>query len=100
MERIDERNLRACYLCEAVQGQHGVYMPELLHHMLITCPNVKMEALGVKLKGDLYLLCATEDGLREHPLPDLSQSVLWSLMMLFLTSESFPRQLGTPEAAR
>ena len=25
MARIDARNLRACYLCEAVQGQHGVY---------------------------------------------------------------------------
>ena len=23
VERIEERNLRACYLCEAVQGQHG-----------------------------------------------------------------------------
>ena len=25
VERIDERNLRACYLCEAVQGQQGIY---------------------------------------------------------------------------
>ena len=93
VERIDERNLRACYLCEAVQGQHGVYMPESLHHMLIMCPNVKMEALRVKLKADLLLLCATEEGLRERPLPGLSQSVMWSLLMLCTTSESFPIQV-------
>ena len=69
------------------------YMPESLHHMLIMCPNVKMEALRVKLKADLLLLCATEDGLRERPLPGLSQSVMWSLMMLCTTSESFPIQV-------
>ena len=91
-ERIEERNLRACYLCEAVQGQHGVYMPESSHHMLIMCPNVKMVALRVKLKADLLLLCATEDGLREHPIPELSQSVMWSLLLLCTTSESFPIQ--------
>ena len=100
MERIEERNLRACYLCEAIQGQHGVYMPESLHHMLITCPNVKMETLRVKLKGDLQLLCATEDDLREHPLPDLSQSVMWSLMMLCTTSESFSMQVRRSERRR
>ena len=94
VERIEERNLRACYMSEAVQGQHGVYMPESLHHMLIMCPNVKMEALRVKLKADLqFLLCATEDGLRERPLPELSQSVMWSLLMLCTTSESFPIQV-------
>ena len=47
----------------------------------------------VKLKADLHFLCATEDGLRERPLPELSQSVMWSLMMLCTTSESFPMQV-------
>ena len=93
VERIEERILRACYLCEAVQGQHGVYMPESLHHMLIMCPNVKMVAIRVKLKADLLSLCATEEGLREHPIPGLSQSVMWSLLMLCTTSESFPIQV-------
>ena len=91
--RIEERNLRACYLCGAIQGQHGVFMPESLYHMLIMCPNAKMEAARVKLKEDLQLLCVTEDGLRERPPPNLSQSVMWSLMMLCTTSESFPRQV-------
>ena len=100
VERIEERNLRACYLCEAIQGQHGVYMPESLHQMLITCPNVKMETLRMKLKGDLQLLYAMEDDLREHPLPDLSQSVMWSLMMLCTTSESFPMQVRWSERRR
>ena len=59
--------------------------------------SVKMETLRVKLKGDLQLLCATEDDLREHPLPDLSQSVMWSLMMLCTTSESFPMQVRRSE---
>ena len=89
---IEERNLRACYLCEAIQGQHGVYMPESLHHMLITCPNERMVALRTKLKADLLSLCATEDGLQEHPMPELSQSVMWSLLLLCTTSESFPIQ--------
>ena len=73
-------NLRACYLCEAVQGQEGVFkkvMPESLHHVLISCLNVRMEELRVKLKEDLRVLCATEDGLRDHPMPALSQSVMW-----------------------
>ena len=90
MDRVDERNLRACYLCEAVQGQNRVFMTESLHHMLITCPNVRMEALRVKLKDDLSLLCATEDGLHERPLPVTvwSQSVMWSLVLLCTASES------------
>ena len=53
MDRIVESNLRACYLCEVIQGQQGVFMPESLHRMLISCPKVKMEALRVKLKEDL-----------------------------------------------
>ena len=61
--------------------------------MLIMCPNVKMVALRVKLKADLLSLCATEEGLRERPIPGLSQSVLWSLLMLCTTSESFPIQV-------
>ena len=60
--------------------------------MLIMCPNVNMVALRVKLKADLLSLCATEDGLREHPIPELSQSVMWSLLLLCTTSESFPIQ--------
>ena len=60
MYQLNRPELVVRYLCEAVQGQHGVYMPESLHHMLIMCPNVKMEALRVKLKADLLLLCATE----------------------------------------
>ena len=93
IDRIDERNRRACYLCEAVQGQHGIFMVESLHHMLITCPNVGMEALRVKLKADLGMLGATEDGLRDHPMPEMSQSVMWAIMLLRTTSESLPVHL-------
>jgi len=93
IDRIDERNRRACYLCEAVQGQQGIFMVESLHHMLITCPNVGMEALRVKLKADLGMLGATEDGLRDHPVPEMSQSVMWAIMLLCTTSESLPVHL-------
>ena len=68
-------------------------MPESLYHMLISCSNWRMEARRVKLKGDLGALCATEDGLRDRPMPVLSQSVMWSLMLLCTTSKSFPSQL-------
>ena len=38
-------------------------------------------------------LCATEDGPCDRPMPALSQSVMWSLMLLFTTIESFPTQV-------
>ena len=65
VDRIDDSNARACYLCDAVDGQHGVFMPESLHHMLISCPHVGLVALRVKFKADLGTLCAAEDGLRK-----------------------------------
>jgi hypothetical protein len=68
-------------------------MPESLYHMLISCPHLRMEALWVKLKLDLGELCVAEDGLRDRPMPVLSQSVMWSLMLLCTTSESFPTEL-------
>ena len=43
--------------------------------------------------GSSFAFGATEDGLRERPLPELSQSVMWSLMMLCTTSDSFPIQV-------
>ena len=79
------------YLCDAVYGQDGVFMPESLYYMLISCPHVGMEALRAKLKVDLGALCVAEDGLRDRPLPMLSQSVMWSLMLLCTTSESVPQ---------
>ena len=42
---------------------------------------------------DLGALCVTEDGLHDRPMPVLSQSVMWSLMLLCTTSESFPTEL-------
>ena len=93
VDRIDNSNARACYLCDAVDGQDGVFMPESLYHMLVSCPHVGMEALRAKLKVDLGTLCAADDGLRDCPLPDLSQSVMWSLMVLCTTSESVPKEV-------
>ena len=61
--------------------------------MLISCPHMRMEALRVKLKFDLGTLCAAEDGLYDRPMPVLSQSVMWSLMLLCTTSESVPQEL-------
>ena len=92
VDRIDGSNRRACYLCEEVNGQEGIFMPESLYHMLISCPNGRMEALRMKFKGGLQALCAIEDGLRDHPVPELSQSVMWSLLLLCTTSESFPAE--------
>ena len=71
MDRIEERNLRVCNLCEAVLGQPGVFMSESLYHMLIGCPNVKMKALRKKLKDDLGVLCASNDGRCQLPIPEL-----------------------------
>ena len=59
-----------------------------------------MEALRVKLKDDLGVLCTAEDGLRERPVPALSQSVMWSLMLLCTTSESLPPQVRQRERLR
>ena len=37
LPRIPE-HLRACYLCDAVDGVDGVYWPETIEHVLLTCP--------------------------------------------------------------
>ena len=46
-----------------------------------------------KLKLDLVALCAAEDGLRDRPVPVLSQSVMWSFILLCTTSESVPTEV-------
>ena len=43
--------------------------------MLITCPNVEMEALRVKLSADLHMLCATDYGRPPRAAPSGSESV-------------------------
>ena len=49
----------------------------------------------VKLKVDLGALsvCVAEDGLRDRPMSVLSQSVMWSIMLLCTTSESVPKEV-------
>ena len=40
--KIDDRALRACYLCGEINGQPGVFESESLYHMLVECPHPSM----------------------------------------------------------
>ena len=42
--RIQDRRLRACYLCDAIYGEPGIFESESLYHMLIECPHEALKA--------------------------------------------------------
>ena len=49
-ERIQDRNLRACYLCDAIHGQPGIFESDSLYHMLMECPNPVLQEWRSDLK--------------------------------------------------
>ena len=48
--RIQDRRLRACYLCDAIYGQPGVFESESLYHMLVECPHPTLQDWRSDLK--------------------------------------------------
>ena len=54
---VKDRTLRACYLCEEILGQPGVFESESLYHMLMDCPHASMRDLRTRLRDDVTNLC-------------------------------------------
>ena len=58
---MENRTLRACYLCEAIFGQPGVFESESLHHhMFMVCPHVSMFNVRERLKTNVKNMCQME----------------------------------------
>ena len=80
--RVDDKTLRACYLCEAIYGQPCVFESESLYHMLMVCPHESMSSARKSLKTDVENLCQLEAGPLFPTPPEFGDSEIWAVMML------------------
>ena len=53
LPRIDDRHLRACYLCPPINGSVGIFWPETLMHVLLICPDAGLRACRDQFVLDL-----------------------------------------------
>ena len=95
---VKDRTLRACYLCEEILGQPGVFESESLYHMLMLCPHASMRDLRTRLRDDVENLCQMDVDHQSPEPPELArslfgQSEMWAVMMLCTTAASFPPTL-------
>ena len=75
--RVQDRTLRACYLCEVIFGQPSVFESESLYHMLMVCPHASMLNVRERLKTDLKNLCQMDaDPLSPKPPEPVDESEL------------------------
>lgn len=51
--RIDDRHLRACYMCSAISGSQNIYWPETLEHVLLLCAGPELVACRRRFERDL-----------------------------------------------
>jgi len=84
--RIDDRHLRACYLCPPINGSAGIFWPETLVHVLLTCSDAGLRACRDQFALDL---AAFADGLDADSIPNLrpppdfsDRSVVFTLLQL------------------
>ena len=94
-ERIQDKSLRACYLCDAIHGQPGIFESESLYHMLIEGPNPVLRTWRSDLKKAVVDLSNLETTLSQskNP-PSFNESEMWAVMLLCMSTESFPTQPG------
>ena len=60
-ERIHDIWRRACYLCDAIYGQSGIFESESLYHMLIECPHEALKGWRRDLKKAVVDLARLEE---------------------------------------
>ena len=92
-ERIEDKRLRACYLCDAIYGQPGIFESESLYHMLIECPHQMLRTWRNDLRK------AITDLSKEFQVqgPTFNrESELWAVMLLCTSTDSFS---GQPQPA-
>ena len=94
-ERIQDRNFRACYLCDEIHGQPGMFESESLYHMLIECPNTVLQEWRSDLRKAVVDLSKLETTLAqsEDP-PAFNDSEMWAVMLLCMSTKSLPVQQG------
>jgi hypothetical protein len=95
---VKDRTLSACYLCEELFGQPGIFESESLYHMLMTCPHESMQELRERLRDDVKNLCQMDVDLQFPEPPEFTDSCfgiseMWAVMMLCTTAASFPLDL-------
>ena len=92
-ERIHDRWLRACYLCDAIYGQPGIFESKSLCHMLIECPHPALRGWRRDLEKAVVDLSRLEETrLQANSCPVFHESELWAVMLLCMSTDSFPRQ--------
>ena len=92
--RLDDRARRACYLCDEINGQPGVFESESLYHMLMECPHQSMVVCRDLLRQRVIELSMSDEAMLQSPEPpEFDQSKMWAVMMLCASSASFPVQL-------
>ncbi len=100
-ERIRDRWRRACYLCDAIYGQSGIFESESLYHMLIECPHEALEGWRMDLKkavADLARLDETK--VQAKSCPEFREPEMWAVMTLCMSIDSFPDHQPTPRLNR
>ena len=91
--RVEDKTLRARYLCKAIFGQPGVFESELLYHMLMVCPHVSMFTARERLKTGVENLCQVEAGpIFPKPASEFGVSEIWAVMMLCTSAASLSPQ--------
>ena len=100
-ERIHDRWLRACYLCDAIHGQSGIFESESLYHMLMECPHEALKDWRRDLrKAVVDLARLDETKLQAKSCPGFNEAELWAVMMLCMSTDSFPNHQPTPRVNR
>jgi hypothetical protein len=108
LPRINDRNLRACYMCPAIDAAIApdVYWPETVEHMLITCSNAQLVQIRERLRQQLTDLATRYGGSAASP-PDFKHdtALLTAFMLASGTGtmpvvQSVAVATGTPEQRR
>ena len=75
-------------------GQSGIFESESLYHMLMECPHPALQDWRSDLKKAVVDLSKMDETLSQtKSLPSFDESELWAVMMLCMSTESFPTQL-------
>ena len=75
---------RACYLCDEIHGQPGMFESESLYHMLIEWRS-DLKKAGVDLSELETTVAQSEDP------PAFNDSEMWAVMLLCMSTESLPQ---------
>ena len=79
-KKIEDRALRACYLCGEFNGQPDAFESESMYHMLVESPHPSMALCRGRLKRDVFPLSRSDEVVLQSPLA-FDQSEMWAVML-------------------